>query len=92
MESSRDLVVIDQLPGEAPRLAYESHITPLADREVKKTTSEWPTNSPDCIEIYMGQEIIFWEDALFGPMGRGSIQRKRPMRYGGRIRRRWLGS
>lgn len=46
MASSSALVEINGIPGESPRLAYESQIAPLTKMEAKKVTSEWPKTFP----------------------------------------------
>ena len=44
MANSSGRVVINELPGEAPRLDYGSQIVPMTIREVKRITRERPRN------------------------------------------------
>ena len=61
-------VVLNQVNGGTIRLSYESKTTPLATREVKRTTFEWPANFADGMGINTNQKIVclggcsFWND------------------------------
>ena len=57
---------IKQLPGEEPRLSYESQIPPtLTIKEMKKATFERPPNFIDGSEISLWEEIVFLEGCAF---------------------------